>query len=247
MSDNSSLCSSTFSVSLSNIVSNMTSSSSIYSSSSSCSSSSKCSSSSSSKCSSSSSSISCGCSSSSSNSCSACSSSSSSCSVSSSSSECKKCKSINCGCVRVSKRYSHMKNKIAFLKQVNSVMQFIIDTLNDALPNVCNYACKPLPEANGCLVKLIDNVLCVVEKNSYKCLNVEVCKQIHENGNVDYELKFTGDTDYSSKFWVSLQTGRNKLPGTIGLQRVITIFVAQLLRFVKNNKAEMATVFSDCC
>jgi hypothetical protein len=137
-----------------------------------------------------------------------------------------------------------MKLKIAFLKQVNSVLQFIMDTLTDSLPNVCDNACKSVAEGNESLIKLMDNVLCVVEKNSYKCLMVKVCKTIQDNGNVCYDLKFSDEEGNRQPVDFCLPIARNKLGTPKGYQNTILQVIAAILLQVKNNRATAAKVFS---
>ena len=136
-----------------------------------------------------------------------------------------------------------MKLKIAFLKQVNAVLQFIMDTLTDSLPNVCQFACKPLLEANHSVVKLVDNIMCVVEKNSYKCLSVKVCKTVHDNGNVSYDLGFSNDEGYKQSVSLTLPIGRNNISGSTGMQNLVKIVIVAVLVHIKNNKSLCASVF----
>jgi hypothetical protein len=138
-----------------------------------------------------------------------------------------------------------MKLQIAFLKQVNAVLQFIMDTLIDSLPNVCSYSCKSLPEANESVVKLMDNILCVVEKNSYKCLTVKVCKTVSESGNVVYELKFFDEEHNKQTVHFGLPVGKNTLPGPLGLTNLVKNVIGSIKNSITINKADCASVFTE--
>lgn len=240
---------STFSLTLSNIVSDISNSSvsSFYSSS--CSSSSSCPSSSSSSCPSSSSScsVSSTCPTSSSSCSYSCPSSSSNCS-SSSSKSCVKCLSTTCQCKIVQKKYNCLKDKICFNKQCLVVLKF----LQTQVTNISELLrCRdPLPDRLD-NIKLVedtcDKLFCVVSNNSYKSIEVTVCK-VKSDDVLNYQLyklKIVSSVNKKLVFEINFVITKNNfnIVTAIAVMRLFNKTFADLLPKIKFLEASNAEVF----
>ncbi len=232
---------STFSLTLSNIVSDISNSSvsSFYSSS--------CSSSSSSSCPSTSCSVSSTCPTSSSSCSYSCPSSSSNCS-SSSSKSCVKCLSTACQCKIVQKKYDCVKEKISFHKQCLVVLNFLnVQVKNIAQLLRCRNLVLDRLENIKLIEDAIDRLFCVVSNNTYKCIVVTVCK-VKSDDFLNYQqyiLKIAHNENKSLKFETKFTMNKINLQ-LITNKSVVNCFVQTfigLLQTIRELESYSASVY----
>ena len=249
----------TFSISLSDICNNMSSSSSNNYYCSSSSDSKSCSTSSDSKsCSTSVSNCKpCGKSSSSSNCTSVDSSScatSNSCSNTESSScndKCKPCVDTKCQCKQLVKSYEKNKNNIKANNESSGILDFILKKFEDAKPVIAmrvmeNYTVN---QNIAWVESFIDKVLCVVAKNNVcKTVKVHVCKHKNDTEMVSnriYTLKMTFEDPKvkSKEFVMDFQWRQLALNNNLAFIAIIKEVVKSLILVQVQLKAENSQVF----
>ena len=244
----------TFSISLSDICNNMSSSSSNNYYCSSSSDSKSCSSSSVSNCKPCGKSSSTNCTSVESSSCDMSTSNSISISNTESSScndKCKPCVDTKCQCKQLVKSYEKNKNNIKANNESSGILDFILKKFDDAKPVIAmrvmeNYT---INQNIAWVESFIDKVLCVVAKNNVcKTVKVHVCKHKNDTEMVSnrvYTLKMTFEDPKvkSKEFVMDFQWRQLVLNNNLAFIAVIKEVVKSLFLVLVQLKGENAEVF----